>query len=272
MSFSDRKTEVTKAQDKPSWCRYMSIVQEIRCSNCGAPITFNPGEIIATCHYCGFTQVIETGKAFVLEHSLIVNEYKLEQVDDLVSNWMRSGFMKPGDMASTSQILEKNLMYLPFWVIPVTATSTYKGVFERLTPPVVKDGKIEKKYNWLVLARKATDFPTREYEVPLEGKIQYDFKKIEGFAKVLNSEIEKDEALEIARQQIESLHQFLAQQDVDKIIDMKTDFDVGNAVYLHAPIWFIAYEYRRERYRILLDGATGTVIKGDIPSAKFGLI
>jgi len=250
----------------------MSIVQEIRCSNCGAPITFNPGEIIATCRYCGFTQVIETGQSFVFEHSLIVNEYKPEQVDDLVRNWMRSGFMKPSDMARTSKISEENLMYLPFWMIPLTATTMYKGVFERLTPPVMKDGKIEKKYNWLVLARKAADFPTREYEVPLEGKIPYDFKKVESFAKVLNSEIEKDEALEIARQQIEGLHRFLAQQDVDKIIEMKTDFDAGDAIYLHAPIWFVAYEYKRERYHILLDGATGSVIKGDIPPAKFGLV
>jgi len=250
----------------------MSIVQEIRCSNCGAPMTFNPGEIVATCRYCGFTQVIETGQAFVFEHSLIVNEYKPEQIDDLTRNWMRGGFLKPGDMARASRIVEKNLMYLPFWSIHLTATSTYKGVFERITPPVVKDGKIEKEYNWLVLGRKATDFPTREYEVPLEGKIPYDFKKIEGFAKVLNSEIEKDDALEIAKQEIEGLHRFLSQQDVDKIIEMKTDFDVGDSVYLHAPIWFIVYEYKKERYHIMLDGTTGAVIKGDIPPAKFGVL
>jgi len=250
----------------------MSIVQEIRCSNCGAPVSFNPGEIVATCRYCGFTQVIETGQAFVFEHSLIVNEYKPEQVDQLVRNWMKGGFLKPSDMARASTIKEKNLMYLPFWMIPLTATSSYKGVFERLTPPVVKEGKIEKKYNWLVLARKATDFPTREYDVPLEGKIPFDFKKIEGFAKVLNSEMEKDEALEIARQQIEGLHRYLAQQDVDKIIEMKTEFEVGDIVYLHAPVWFIVYEYRGSRYHIFLDGASGTVIKGDIPAARFGLI
>jgi DNA-directed RNA polymerase subunit RPC12/RpoP len=250
----------------------MSIVEEIRCSHCGAPIEFNPGEIIATCRYCGFTQVIKTGEAFELEHSMIFNEYKPEQIDELVRTWMRGGFLKPGDMARASQIMEKNLIYLPFWVVSVVVTSTYKGVFERLTPPVTKEGKIEKKYNWLVLARKATDFPTREYEVPLEGKIPYDFRRIEGFAKVLNSEIERDEAIEAAKQQIENLHQFLIKQDVDKIIEMKTDFDLGDSVYLHAPVWFIVYEYKRERYRILLDGATGAVIKGDIPTTKFGLV
>ena len=247
----------------------MTIVQEIRCSHCGAPISFNPGEILATCRYCGFTCVIETGRAFTLEHSMILNEYDPAQVEELVRNWMRSGFLKPGDLARSSKILEKNLMYLPFWIVPVTATSTYKGVFERLVPPLVKEGKIEKKYNWLILARKATDFPTREYDIPIEGKIPYDFRRIEGFARVLNSELDKGEAVELARQQIESHHQFLAKQDVDKIIEMKNDLLIGDSVYLHAPIWFIVYEYKKERYKILLDGATGTIIKGDIPPTGF---
>jgi hypothetical protein len=50
---------------------------------------------------------------------------------------------------------------------------------------------------------------------------------------------------------------------------MKSAFKFGNTVYLHAPIWFIVYEYKRERYRVFMDGATGNVIKGDIPLGKF---
>ena len=107
-----------------------------------------------------------------------------------------------------SKILEKNLVYLPFWIISVEAESVYKGIFERITPPIVKEGTIEKKYDWLVIGRRRANFPTREYDVPLDGKISYDFRKIEGFAKVLNSEMEKREALELTRQQIESHHQF----------------------------------------------------------------
>ena len=52
-----------------------TIAQEIRCSHCGAPVEFKPGEIIATCKYCGFTTVIETGQAFTFEHSLLMNNY-----------------------------------------------------------------------------------------------------------------------------------------------------------------------------------------------------
>jgi hypothetical protein len=83
--------------------------------------------------------------------------------------------------------------------------------------------------------------------------------------------VEEAEAVEVAKQQIESHQLFLAKQDVDKIIEIKNELSVGDAVYLHAPIWFIIYEYKRERYNIVLDGATGAVIKGDIPTTKFGI-
>jgi hypothetical protein len=247
----------------------MAVAQNIRCSHCGAPVEFKPGEIIATCKYCGFTTVIETGEAFNFEHSLLLNKYNLTQVDELIRDWMRSGFMKPSDLAKKSKVLEKNLIYLPFWVVSVEAKTSYKGIFERIAPPIVKDGKIQKEYNWLVLAREAAGFPTREYDVPLEGKIPYDFRKIESFAKVLNSEIDREEALELAKQQIEAHHRYLLKQDVDRIIEIHTELNIKQVVYLHAPVWFIKYKYKDKTYQLIIDGAAGTALKGDIPSSKF---
>ncbi len=246
----------------------MSVVDEIKCSHCGAPIPFQPGELIATCKYCGYTVVIETGQAFTFEHSMLLNKYNPTQIEEPAKEWMRGGFLKPSDLAKKSKIEEKDLVYLPFWVVSAKAGSSYKGIFERITPAVTKEGKMEKEYDWLILARKATEFPTREYEVPLEGKIPFDFRKVEAFAKVLNSEVNKDDAVELAKQQIEENHRYLIQQDVDKIIEIKTEMDVHQVVYLHAPIWFIKYEYKGKGYQLLIDGATGTEIKGDIPSGR----
>jgi hypothetical protein len=246
-----------------------AVAQEIRCSHCGAPVEFKPGEIVATCKYCGFTTVIETGKAFNFEHSLLLNNYGVDQIENLVRDWMRSGFMKPGDLVRKSKIIEKNLVYLPFWVVSAEATTKYKGIFERIAPPIVKEGQIQKEYNWLILAREAAGFPTREYDVPLTGKIPYDFRKIEGFAKLLNSEIDRDEALELARQQIDAHHRFLLAQDIDRIVEATTSVNLKQMVYLHAPVWFIKYEYKGNMYQMIVDGSTGMVLKGDIPSTKF---
>jgi DNA-directed RNA polymerase subunit RPC12/RpoP len=248
----------------------MSVVGEIKCSHCGAPISFQPGEIIATCKYCGYTVVVETGQAFTFEHSMLLNKYDPAQIEEPVKEWMRQGFLKPSDLAKKSKIEEKNLTYLPFWVVSAKAESNYKGIFERIAPAVTKEGTIEKEYDWLVLARKATEFPTREYEVPLAGKIPFDFRKVESFAKVLNSEIDRDDAVELAKQEIDQNHRFLIQQDVDKVIEMKTEMEVRQVVYLHAPIWFVKYDYRGRSYQLLIDGATGTEIKGDIPAGGFG--
>jgi hypothetical protein len=88
----------------------------------------------------------------------------------------------------------------------------------------------------------------------------------------LNSEIDKDEALERAKQEIEEHHKYLAQQDVDKIIEIESEIKVNQTVYLHAPIWFIKYEYKGKTYQLIIDGATGTVVRGDIPSAGFGIL
>lgn len=250
----------------------MSIVETISCSHCGAPISFKPGEIIATCRYCGYTVVIQTGKAFTFEHSMLLNEYDQTQIEEAIRNWMRSGFLKPPDLARKSKLTEKTLVYVPFWVVTAKVETIYKGIFERIAPPVVKEGRIAKEYDWLVLARKATEFPTREYDVPLDGKVPYDFRRIEDFAKTLNSEIDKDEAVERAKQEIEEHHRHLAMQDVDRVIEMKNEIKINQTVYLHAPVWFIKYDYEGKTYQLYVDGATGTVIKGDIPPAKFGIL
>jgi hypothetical protein len=247
----------------------MAIAQSIRCSHCGAPVEFKPGELVATCKYCGFTTVIETGQAFTFDHSLLLNSYSEDQVENLVRDWMRSGFMKPGDLSKKAKITEKTLVYLPFWVVSAEASTKYKGIFERISPAIVKEGQIQKEYNWLVLAQEASSFPTREYNVPLTGKIPFDFRKIEGYAKLLNSEMTREEAFELAKQQIESLHRFLLQQDIDKIVEATTTINLKQMVYLHAPAWFIKYEYKGNSYQMIVDGATGMVLKGDIPSSKF---
>jgi hypothetical protein len=246
-----------------------AVAQEIRCSHCGAPVEFKPGEIIATCKYCGYTTVIETGQAFNFEHSLILNKFDQTSIEAPIKDWMSGGFLKPGDLSRKAKIVEKNLVYLPFWVVSAQVKSTYKGIFERIAPAIVKEGTVDNEYDWLVLAREASGFPTREYNVPLAGKIPFDFRKIEAFAKLLNSEIDRDAALELAKQQIDAQHRYLLQQDVDKVIEMKTEVTLKQMVYLHAPIWFIKYQYKGNLYQLLIDGAMGEALKGDIPSSRF---
>lgn len=249
----------------------VEVASQINCSHCGAPLPVQPGEILVTCNYCGFTSVIETGKAFEFEHSLIMNTVQGDQVFARMHDWMGNSFMAPKDFAKKSSLQEQNLLYLPFWVVTGEASTQYKGVFERVTPAVEQNGEITNHYDWLVLARRKSDFPTRSYHIALSGKIPFEAMKIEKGAKVLNSEVGSEEAVQQAKDEIQNLHEYLAKDKVDRVIDIKTTLDVKGTYYLHSPVWFITYEYKKSRYQVLLDGASGVVIQGDVPKEDFKL-
>lgn len=248
------------------------IVREINCANCGAPMEFEPGEIIVSCKYCGYTSVIQTGEPFTLEHSVILNRVEQDDVNEIIRGWMKKSFMAPRDLEKKAQIGETTLIYLPFWVISAQATTKYKGVVERVTPSVSKEDQVSNRYTWLVVARKGVAFPTRSYTIPLEGRIPFNPAKLAKTAKILNSEIGREEAVQYAEQEIKELQIFLAKQDVDIITDSNFEFTVEEVFYLHAPVWFTSYAYKGTKYQVLLDGAAGEVIKGDLPTVEFKFI
>ncbi|HYY91214.1 MAG TPA: zinc ribbon domain-containing protein [Candidatus Dormibacteraeota bacterium] len=248
------------------------IVSEIECPNCGAPLKLSPGEIVATCRYCGYTSVVGANTPFQLEHSLILNEFDANRITQNLQDWMRSGFMKPGDLAKKSKITLLELRYLPFWLVPMTATSTYEGVLERISPPTTRKGTIQNDYDWLVLGRKAAEFPTREYKVPSEGKIPFDFTKIEPQAIFLNSELDSSEAILHAKDEVQENQRFLLKQEVDQVTKFDTTFNLEKPTYLHAPLWFAKYEYKGRSYNAIMDGSSGSMIRGDIPQTEFKMI
>ncbi len=164
--------------------------------------------------------------------------------------------MKPGDLAKKSKILLLELRYLPFWLVSLTATSTYEGVLERISPPTPRKGTIQNDYDWLVLGRK----------------IPFDFTEIEPQAKFLNSEIDSAEAVQHARDEVEENQRFLLRQEVDQVTQFTTSFNLGTPTYLHAPLWFVQYEYKGKSYNAIIDGSAGSMIRADIPQVDFKTI
>jgi len=250
----------------------VTVTSQISCSHCGAPLPVQPGEILITCSYCGFTSVVETGKAFEFEHSLVLNTIATGRAFEVVKGWMKNSFIAPKDLSKKSSVLEQNLVYLPFWVVSGEATSHYKGIFERVAPAVEKEGDIRNHYDWLVLARQDANFPTSAYHLSLEGEIPFEATKIDKNAKVLNSELTLQDATQRAHDEIGNLHQYLAKDRVDRIVEITTTFDVSSTYYLHSAVWFLTYGYKGKRFQVLMDGASGQIIKGDLPGEDFNLI
>jgi hypothetical protein len=61
-------------------------------------------------------------------------------------------------------------------------------------------------------------------------------------------------------------------QEVDQVTQFNTSFSVDRPTYLHAPIWFVQYEYKGKSYSAIIDGSTSNIIRADIPQVDFKMI
>jgi len=120
----------------------------------------------------------------------------------------------------------------------------------------------------MVLGRRASAFPTREYEVPLSGKTDFNMSKLVPGAKFLNSEIDEKEANTMASQQLKEHQKFLLQRELDIIQELNTTVKIIDTEFLHVSAWFITYQYRGKAYELILDACTGDDIKAEIPQIE----
>lgn len=241
----------------------VEIVEKVDCPGCGAPLKIAAGEIVVTCEYCGTAVNLKAEKPFVLSHSIIPNNYTQQEIEEKVKAWMQSGFAMPATLARKARFKKTRLVFLPFYSITAHAVTDYKGVFTRTGQPKDVEDTITREYQWTVLARRSVAFPEREYTIPLSGKASFDLSMIEG--EFLNAEMDEDEAREKAHADIEANQDYLAKENVDQITERTTDIDIKDAEFLHAPVWFVEYQYGGRVYHVLVDGSTGEVITGDIP-------
>ncbi len=244
----------------------VEIAEKVNCTNCGAPLKLEAGEVIVTCAYCGAALNMAVGKKYFLRHSIIPNKYTPEQISAMAKQWMGSGFLKPEDLARKASITEMSLIFLPFFVVHVSAQSIYEGMLTRTGQNIPKKGDFTREYHWKILGRRASAFPTKEYEIPLSGKVEFDLAHVSKNAKFLNSEMDEREAHSLLKQEIDEHHKFLLSSEMDILQSINTNLNIKNTEFVHAPVWFLKYEYNGKLYELLFDGSSGDTIKGDIPA------
>jgi hypothetical protein len=249
----------------------VDLVESLNCSHCGAPLDLSPGEIIVTCRYCGSDVRIAGEKRFLLKHSMVATQYQEEAIRQVITSWMAGGAFRPDDLARSSRIESLECIYLPFYVFEVDASTTWRGVLSRTGQPFEKSGELRKDYFWKILGRRSSPFPTREYRLPLAAKTTFDMSQMVKGSKFLNAEMDEDEAKRLVEDEVtEHQKQLLLQEEVDDVIEAKTAVDVKDAEFVHAPIWFMRYSYRKKMYEMTVDGAAGEVIKADVPPPETG--
>jgi len=237
----------------------------VKCHNCGAPLSLKSGEVIITCDYCGTAFNVASGEKFFLEHSLLPSHVDEKRIEEIVKRWMGDGPLKPSNLQSKGKITEKAQVFLPFYIVHVNVSTGFHGFFTRGGGKDERSGHLKREYYWKILGRRGSKFPTKEYEIPLSGKEDFNLSKIPPGAKFLNAEFDEKDAEDLAKVEIQDHQKFLLSDQINEIKNIHHTFETEDIEFVHAPIWRVDYVYNDTEYQVLFCANTGKVIRGDIP-------
>ncbi len=247
------------------------LVESINCPRCGAPLPLAAGEVIITCPYCGTAARLAGDRPFLLRHAMLVVRLDRAAAEAAIGGWMEGGFLKPNDLRRAARLTSLECTYLPFYVFEVDADTAYAGVLNRTGTREERQGHLVHHYFWKVLGRRSGDFPVLEYKLPLGQKVPFDPSSMVRDARFLNAEVDEDQAVGLAREEVAAHQGELLKDIVDVVEEATTDVVVKDSEFLHAPLWFGGYTYRGRPYSIILDAASGDVVRGDIPPPTGGM-
>lgn len=283
----------TLSAPAPSPSRRIADVraQEMKCPSCGAPIRPQFGETVVSCEYCDASVALGgDGWSEVSRHSML----SLSLTDprgalELVRAFVNTGFLNRKKFEE-STVVEQKLQFVPYWLMPVTATTNfrYQPIFSmqptqtvrvqssrswvpgfQSSEPVVvaapqdttRPGTISASYDFPVVASKAlASFQPKDYQFKLGERSLFDRKSVPGSVNVLNGDVTEEIARSRAKSWVTQLQTELAKKQHREITNVDSTVEVAEGELLHAPVWSVVLERKGTRRQVLVDGHGQAVI------------
>ena len=277
-------------------------VQELKCPACGAPIKPTFGEMVITCDYCGASVTLGgQGWKEISKHTMLTLAVPdRDAALKVAREYLDQGFTHR-HFLEESKIVEERLSYVPFWVIPASATTTYQyqavatsvgtsvgtmaagavlgsvlsgaigGRRGGTTVIPIMGGTgvnatraetISGQYEYPVVAVKAmTAYQPKDYQFSLTDRTFFDKKSIPTTAPILNGDLGEDAARFAAEAFVKQLQSEAAHQKHHMVSNLNSQVQVSEGELLHAPIWFFRFDHKGQNVAVLIDGHAGRVIR-----------
>jgi hypothetical protein len=273
-------------------------VQQLKCPACGGPIKPAFGEMVITCDYCGGSVTLGGGGWKEINKHTMLPLKVLDRTGALktVQGYMDQGFFNRKAFEE-SKIVEEHLSYIPFWVMPASASTTYQyqavatsvgatvgtmaagallgsalsgnrggtTVVPIFGGPVVNPNRSETisgQYEYPVIAVKAmSSYQPKDYQFGLTDRTFFDKKNIPSGTQVLNGDLGEDAANHAAQAYVQQLQSEAAHKKHSMVSQLKTQVNVSEGELLHVPIWYFQLDHKNAKTTVLIDGHAGRVIR-----------
>lgn len=240
------------------------------CKSCGASMSYDASAQSLRCPFCGSTQM-ESGKVSrtIRPHAVVRFEVDQRRAETLLRGWLQSGFWRPRDVARVSKLGKVTAVYVPYWAFNAS-TDTIWTADSSPAPfgsrgdwyPV--SGRNHASYHGILIAGSSI-LTNRETEAIAPSDIsqavppeQIDLKN----SIFEEYRVPRKLARPLARSAIEQLElQACASLVPNRHRNVRVNVRIhsmrGHPILL--PVWIVAYRYKSEVHRVLINGQTGKI-------------
>jgi hypothetical protein len=254
--------------------------------------------MIITCGYCGSSvSLANDGWKSIQKHTMLpMTVTDRGAVMKVVQGYLDAGFLHR-HFLEESKILEEKVEFVPFWVVPATASTTYQyqavattvgatagtmavgallgsalsrgsggtTVVPIMGGPVVnpqRSDTISGQYEYPVIAVKAmTAYQPKDYQFSLPNRTLFDKKAIPSTIPLLNGDVGEDVARNAAEAYVKQLQAEIIHKKHSMVSQLQTQVTVSEGELLHTPIWYFRFEHKKENVLVLIDAHAGKVIR-----------
>lgn len=273
-------------------------VQELKCPACGAPIKPTFGEMVITCDYCGGSITLggEGWKEISKHTMLTLTVSDRDAALKVVRAYLDQGFLHR-HFLEDSKIVEEHLSFVPYWVMPASASTTYQyqavatsvgatagtvaagallgsvlggrrggfAVIPIMAGPVVSPNRSETisgQYEYPIVAVKAMSaYQPKDYQFSLGERTFFDKKAIPETAPILNGDLGEDAAKFATEAFVKQLQSEAAHEKHHMVSALQCQVQVSEGELLHTPIWYFRFQHNNDNVTVLIDGHAGRVIR-----------
>ncbi len=280
----------------------MMKMVKVVCPNCSADLDVATDAPIHTCDYCGTAIQVnvmfgDTGAGgtaagaanyIIKDHYIIRCHYNMDQVKNLLVDWVKKIPGAPQDFEDSANINEIKLKFYPIWVGEYAATSDYVGIddwpnfsrpaidrpgwYEMVTySPRQEQGRVIREYQIPLMALPEQRVPTylRDYTVTTTGKEYFDIKHVKNLSgEIIDSAMKMNDAKVNMNQQVLDRQAREMHKEVKQITSRNDDIKEKGVYYIHFPVYQMNFVYNGKPHDALIDGSTGRIIHVKVPISK----
>lgn len=223
------------------------------------------------CPFCGSTEMrAREGVRSVVPQEIVLFQVDQTRAEGILREWLGSGFWRPKDAARASEIGEMTAVYIPYWVFEAKTKTRWTA--DSSPPPFGSrgdwhpvSGNNRGEYQGVliagssVLAHGETEAiePFRLADARRPDQVDLTHEIFEEFM------VPRKLARPRARAAVERLEQAACSSKVpgrrQRNLRVNVQFSSMQGQPMLLPVWILAYRYKNNVNRVLINGQTGKI-------------